>query len=96
MNLNIFTNQLTDNYKFQFIGDANTHKYRIYNKAGTHQLVVLPPGDWDRFTTETNYLDIYDDLNITNLNKLRSVNCKAFAILSAVKKKPANIINRLF
>ena len=35
-------------------------------------------------------------INITNLNKLRSVNCKAFAILSAIKKKPANIINRLF
>jgi thiamine-phosphate pyrophosphorylase len=31
-----------------------------------------------------------------NLNCLKTVNCEAFSILSEVKKKPANIINRLF
>ena len=31
-----------------------------------------------------------------NLNNLRNVSCEGFAILSEVKKKPANIINRLF
>ena len=31
-----------------------------------------------------------------NLNNLKNVFCKGFAILSEVKKKPANIINRLF
>ena len=31
-----------------------------------------------------------------NLNNLKNVSCKGFAILSEVKKKPANIINRLF
>ena len=31
-----------------------------------------------------------------NLNNLRNISCKGFAILSEVKKKPANIINRLF
>ena len=31
-----------------------------------------------------------------NLNNLKNVSCKCFAILSEVKKKPANIINRLF
>ena len=31
-----------------------------------------------------------------NLNKLKNVNCESFALLSEVKKKPANIINRLF
>ena len=32
----------------------------------------------------------------TNLNSLKNVNCEGFALLSEVKKKPANIINRLF
>ena len=31
-----------------------------------------------------------------NLNYLKNVFCEGFAILSEVKKKPANIINRLF
>ncbi len=31
-----------------------------------------------------------------NLNKLRNVLCEGFALLSEVKKKPANIISRLF
>jgi len=31
-----------------------------------------------------------------NLNNLKSVNCEGFALLSEIKKKPANIINRLF
>jgi thiamine-phosphate pyrophosphorylase len=49
------------------------------------------------------YLDkIYNKLiplggiKITNLNKLNSVNCDGFAVMSEIKKKPANIINRLF
>ena len=35
-------------------------------------------------------------IKINNLNKLKNVNCKSFALLSEIKKKPANIINRLF
>ena len=31
-----------------------------------------------------------------NLNHLRNVSCDGFALLSEIKKKPANIINRLF
>ena len=31
-----------------------------------------------------------------NLNNLKNVSCEGFAILSELKKKPANIINRLF
>ena len=49
-----------------------------------------------------NYLhNIYKKLiplggiNSNNLNKLREINCLGFAVLSAVKKKPA-ITNRLF
>jgi hypothetical protein len=35
-------------------------------------------------------------IKINNLNKLKIVRSDAFAILSEIKKKPANIINRLF
>ena len=35
-------------------------------------------------------------ININKLNSLRNINCIGFALLSEVKKKPANIINRLF
>ena len=35
-------------------------------------------------------------INEKNLIKMKSVNCNAFACLSAIKKKPAKIINRLF
>jgi len=35
-------------------------------------------------------------IKASNLNKLRNVNGETFALLSEVKKKPANIINRLF
>jgi hypothetical protein len=34
-------------------------------------------------------------IKISNLNKLKIVNCDSFAVLSGVKKKPA-IIDRLF
>ena len=32
----------------------------------------------------------------SNLNKLKNLKCVGFALLSEIKKKPANIINRLF
>ena len=35
-------------------------------------------------------------INATNLNKLKSINCEGFALLSEVKKKPTKIISRLF
>tara|TARA_B100000900_G_C20512574_1_gene688658 strand:- start:385 stop:960 length:576 start_codon:yes stop_codon:yes gene_type:complete len=35
-------------------------------------------------------------INVTNLNKLNTVISKSFACLSALKKKPAKLINRLF
>ena len=49
-----------------------------------------------------NYLKINKNLiplggiSINNLNYLNNVNSKGFALLSEIKKKPANIINRLF
>ena len=35
-------------------------------------------------------------IKIHNLNNLKNIPCEGFALLSEVKKKPANIINRLF
>ncbi len=35
-------------------------------------------------------------INKDNLSKVKSVRCNSFACLSAIKKKPAKIINRLF
>ena len=35
-------------------------------------------------------------INFSNLNKQRMINSDGFAIMTAIKKKPANIINRLF
>ena len=35
-------------------------------------------------------------IKIENLNYLKDIKCKSIAILSELKKKPANIVNRLF
>ena len=35
-------------------------------------------------------------INQNNLNSLRIINCHGFALMSEIKKKPANIISRLF
>ena len=35
-------------------------------------------------------------IKTSNLNKLKNINCKAVAVLSEVKKKPAKILSRLF
>ena len=49
-----------------------------------------------------NFLKVFHNLiplggiNSKNLNNLRNVNCYGFALLSEIKKKPANIISRLF
>ena len=44
----------------------------------------------------TNRLIPLGGIKNHNLNHLNNVSCEGFAILSEVKKKPANIINRLF
>ena len=35
-------------------------------------------------------------INISNINNLKLIKCNGFALKSEIKKKPANIINRLF
>ena len=49
-----------------------------------------------------NYLQVNKNLiplggiTIRNLNNLNNISCKGFALLSELKKKPTNIISRLF
>ena len=35
-------------------------------------------------------------INLKNINNLNMIKCNGFALMSEIKKKPANIINRLF
>ena len=35
-------------------------------------------------------------INTKNIHQLKNINCKGFALLSEIKKKPTNIISRLF
>ena len=51
---------------------------------------------FNNFLKISNNLIPLGGIKLGNLNNLRNIPCKGFAILSEVKKKPANIINRLF
>ena len=100
------------NSKFKIIGSAHTNSevsYKIKQGCKYVFLSKLFPVDYDR---KSSFLDIikfneYSNkfrtklvplggIKVKNLNKLKYVNCEAFAILSEVKKKPAKIIRRLF
>ena len=51
---------------------------------------------FNNFSKISNKLIALGGIKSHNLNHLRNVSCKGFAILSEIKKKPAKIINRLF
>ena len=51
---------------------------------------------FNNFSKISNKLIALGGIKNHNLNHLRNVSCKGFALLSEIKKKPANIINRLF
>ena len=51
---------------------------------------------FNNFSKISNKLIALGGIKSHNLNHLRNVSCKGFALLSEIKKKPANIINRLF
>ena len=51
---------------------------------------------FNNFLKISNKLVPLGGINLQNLNYLKSVQCKGFAILSEVKKKPAKIFSRLF
>jgi len=63
-----------------------------YNKNSPH-LGVLK---FNNFSKISSKLIALGGIKENNLNSLKSVFCEGFAILSEIKKKPANIINRLF
>ena len=62
----------------------NTQDYMGLNKFNNHTInnskILVPLGG----------------IKLRNINKLKMVNSDGFAILSEIKKKPANIISRLF
>jgi len=64
-----------------------------YNKKSPYLGII-------KFNNFTRYIDKrlipLGGIKTSNLNYLKNINCEGFAILSEIKKKPANIINRLF
>ena len=96
---------------FKIIGSAHSHKQinmkvrqgceRIffsklflvsYDKKSPFLGVVR----FNNFLKNKKNLIPLGGINIKNLTKLNTINCNGFALMSEVKKKPANIINRLF
>ena len=63
-----------------------------YNKDAPHLGIVK----FNNYSRILKKLIPLGGIKEKNLNNLRNVLCEGFAILSEVKKKPANIINRLF
>ena len=96
---------------FKIIGSAHSNK-EILNKIqqGCEIIIFskLFQVDYDKkapylgVVKFNNFLKINSNLvplggiNSNNINKLRQIKCNAFALMSEIKKKPANIINRLF
>ncbi len=96
---------------FDIIGSAHNFKEVLLKKKQGCSFILLSKlfiVDYDR---KAPYLGIvkFNNLSkiskkiiplggikINNLNSLRSIICEGLAIFSEVKKKPANIINRLF
>ena len=99
------------NEKYEIIGSAhNLSEISLKKKQGCSFIFLskLFAVDYDKkapflgVIKFNNFLKISKDLiplggiKYENLNNLRNVDCKGFAILSEVKKKPAKIFSRLF
>jgi len=100
------------NYNFKIIGSAhNIHELNIKKVQGCTEFVFsrIFKTNYDykkgylgilKFNNLTNLtkndLIALGGIRFSNLNKMKFVKCKAFAISTEVKKKPAKIINRLF
>jgi thiamine-phosphate pyrophosphorylase len=67
--------------------------YTVDYKKDSPHLGVLK---FNRFFKITKKLIALGGIKEGNLNSLKNLFCEGFAILSEIKKKPANIINRLF
>jgi thiamine-phosphate pyrophosphorylase len=96
---------------FKLIGSAhNLREISLKTKQGCKTILFskLFLVDYDKnapflgIIKFNNYLKIHKNLiplggiSVNNLNKLNNVSSKGLALLSEVKKKPADIINRLF
>ena len=99
------------NKKFEIIGSAhNFHEISLKLRQGCSKILFskLFLVNYDKkapflgIIKFNNVLKIYKNLiplggiNLKNLNSLNFVNSEGFALFSEIKKKPANIINRLF
>ena len=97
--------------KFQIIGSAHNFKeISIKIKQGCNFILLskLFLVDYDKTAPHLGVLKFNGFLRFSkkliplggikghNLNHLNNVSSEGFAVLSEVKKKPANIINRLF
>ena len=97
--------------KFHIIGSAHSNK-EIYKKIKQGCEIILLSKlfvvnydkkapflgviKFNKILKENKNLIPLGGININNLNCLNMVRCKGFALMSELKKKPANIINRLF
>ena len=63
-----------------------------YNKSAPH-LGIIKFNNYSRYSKKLIPLG---GIKQENLNNLKNAFCEGFALLSEIKKKPANIINRLF
>ena len=97
--------------KFNIIGSAHTNK-EIYMKikqgCKTILFSKLFPVNYDpespylgvvkfnNFVNRNKNLIPLGGIHSQNLNSLKMINCRGFALMSEIKKKPAKIFNRLF
>ena len=63
-----------------------------YNKESPYHGILK----FNKFSNISKKLIPLGGIKNQNLNHLRNVSCEGFALMSEIKKKPANIINRLF
>ena len=97
---------------FKIIGSAHNHFEIISKIKQKCSYILLSKLFLVSYALKSPYLDVVKfnrytlrfkvnliplgGIQIKNLNKLQMVNCNGFALLSEIKKKPAEIINRLF
>ena len=83
------------NSKFKIIGSAhNVNEINFKIKQGC-RYILLSKLFLVGYARKEKFLGIIK-FNAYSNKFLTKVNCKSFALLSEIKKKPANIINRLF
>ena len=108
---NTFKQLSKKKFNFSIIGSAHSKK-EIYNKIKQGCEVIffskLFPVNYDNEAPTLGVIKFNNllannkeliplgGINQSNLNKLNIIKCKGFALMSEIKKKPANIINRLF